>query len=146
MRALAQAQTEKLRGTPAQQQVGARMAVQVSSVGRTLAEGDFERACAKYAGIAREFGVDLDAYKAKLAPIAGSPEGGCDTLAAGRRVNEAYSRFNSSVDTSGMTALEQHALNQRFTQSLDEATKYVQTEPARACAIVDDVLKQFGVQ
>ena len=146
MRAVSQAKTERLRGTPAQQQQAAQMAVQIASVGRLLAEARFADACAQYASIAKSFGVDLDAYKSQLAPLAGAAPGQCDTVTATRRVNDSYRRFKESVDTSGMQPRERQVLHQRFSRSIDEATKYVQTNPSRACDIVDEVLGEYGVE
>ncbi|MEM9257480.1 MAG: hypothetical protein AAGA91_18720 [Pseudomonadota bacterium] len=146
MRALSQAVSERLRGNPTQQQQAARMAQDATSVGRTLAEGDYPKACASYAAIAQQYGVDLDAYAASLAPLQGNAGGGCDVTQASRRITDAYQLFNASVDTSGLSTPQIQTLHKEFSASIGKATLQVQTDPERACQMVDDTLTEFGIE
>lgn len=144
MRALGQASTENLAGTPAQMQIAARMGPEVSSVGALLAESRFSDACARYVAVADKYRIDLDAYRAKLAPLQNDIPGECDVVEAGQRYNDAHRAFRESVDLSQYSTIEQHKRQRAFSDSLKKAVVYIQTEPQRACTMVDSTLKEFG--
>jgi len=112
--------------------------------GLLLAENRFDEACALYDRIAVKFGVDEAAQGVR--PLSEyekpAPQGSCDLTAAALRsawLTEAFQKYAEA------RALDREAW-QKFGDETAPIGLAMQQDPARACAMIDEVAARYGLQ
>lgn len=147
MRALSQARVEKSQAFPKEQQKYAIMAGETAGVGQLLASQNYSEACERYEAIARKYQVDLAAYEKSLAPLnsASQPvqQGGCDVVAASKKVNGIYQLLTQKLAGQNLTDQEKHRVTADISAEIDKVNPLIQTRPQEACAAADKIIANF---
>ena len=117
----------------------------LASVGKTLAAQKYDDACTSYDALAKEYGVDLAAQGVRpLSAIEAEakhpPKGGCDLAESSRRSMWLTESFQKKAQAEHLSRDDW----QRFGEQTEPIGPLMQQDPAKACALIDSIAKQYG--
>lgn len=117
----------------------------LGAVGKTLAEQKYDEACATYAALAKEYGVDLSAQGVRpLSAIEAEAKhpstGRCDLAESSRRSMWLTESFQKKAQAEHLSRDEW----QRFGKQTEPIGPLMQQDPDKACALIDSIAKQYG--
>jgi len=117
----------------------------LAAVGKTLADANYNAACASYDALAKDYAVDLAAQgvrplSALEAEARNPPKSRCDLAEASRRSMWLTEEFRKRADAEH---LDRDAW-QRFGKDTEPVGLVMQQDPVKACAMIDRIATQYG--
>jgi hypothetical protein len=117
----------------------------LAAVGKTLADANYDAACASYDALAKDYRVDvagqgvrplsaLEAEKKK------PPKAGCDLAEASRRSMWLTQEFKKHADADHLGRDDW----QRFGKQTEPVGLLMQQDPIKACSLIDQIATQYG--
>ena len=119
-------------------------ATRLAAVGKTLAERNFDAACRSYDALATDYGVDYRAQNVRpLSALEGEakhpPTDRCDLAEAARRSVALTQAFQQRARDAQLPREDW----QRFGKDSEPVGLLMQQDPAKACALIDDLAKTY---
>ena len=119
-------------------------AVRLAAAGKTLAENRFDAACKSYDTLATDYGVDYRAQNVRpLSALEGEakhpPTDRCDLAEAARRSVALTQAFQQRARDAQLPREDW----QRFGKDSEPVGLLMQQDPAKACALIDDLAKTY---